>query len=291
MRQRDAEFNVSGDFVTPEPECVRLFYGAGYGWLSAECSLPRLGGLDDNAALLDWPGCLEALGRMQAAACESTGMALPDVSEWTVTRLDSVWAWPVEPALYLAALRWARLPQCEPRSYAGSVSWMTCKGGNVRARAYDKRAETGRDVELAFRLERQTRPRREQSLKVNGAPLPLSVGELSAAHPLGVVEQTMRAVGLDKPVPGPFEARRLLVERWGSRRGRNLFRVLGEVHQFGGVWPGDIPTRTRQRYERQLRAAGVRSLAWEGELPALPMPSEPALCASSTWQRASSLAH
>lgn len=266
--QAGGEWDAYADLATAEG--VRLAYLAGVSWLSAEVSLPGLL-LGDNALLLDWPGCVQGFGRVQAAASEAVGASLPVATDWRASRLDAVWAWHAEPSLYVAALRWARLPRCEPRSYGGSVSWMTMQGGHTRGRAYDKRAEAGRDVELPFRLERQTR--RREVVKVHGERLPAVVGELQPGHVLGLVADTMQAVGLDGPIPGPLEARRRLVEVHGARRGRNLYRVLREVvDDFGGCWPSDVPATTRRRYQAQLAAAGIRSLAWQGELPGLALP-------------------
>jgi hypothetical protein len=268
-----------------EPGDVRLSYLAHIGWLSAEVSLPKLL-LGDNAKLLDWEECCASLALLHSLTQEATGAHIAPVADFRVSRLDAVWAWGVEPSLYVDALRWSKLPRTEPRSYGGSVSWLTMQGGRIRGRCYDKSLEVGAPVELPLRLERQTRPRREV-VRVRGRRLPGVVGELEAEDALGVVGDTMHALGLDAPVPGPQEARRLLVERYGARRGRNLYRALLEAQASGGCWPSDVPLRTRQRWEAELRRAGIRSLSWQGELPALELPraEEPsgrASCVSST---------
>ncbi len=254
---------------TEGPGGARVSYMAGVGWLACEVSLPELM-LGDNALLLGWAGVQEGLERVRELSCDAVGVTLPVVGEWRLSRADSVWAWPVEPAYYVGALRWARLPRTEPRSYEGSVSWLT-RSGRIRGRGYDKRRETGRDVELPFRLERQTRPRKEV-VRVDGERFPVEVKELSEGQVLGLLGGTMHALGLDAPIPGPGDARRRLVETHGARRGRNLYRVLCEAVELGG-WPSDVPASTRRRYQAQLAAAGIRSLSWDGELPPLELPT------------------
>lgn len=249
---------------------VHLTYLGGHARLMAEVSLPRLL-LGDNAGLLDWAGCVQGFDLVQGEAAQAVGCTLPAVSDWHLNRADAVWAWDVDPTLYVAALRWARLPRTEPRSYETSVSWVT-RTGKVRGRCYDKRVETGRrDVGLPLRLEREARPWREV-VRVEGKPLPRLVGELGPRDVVGLVSETMHTVGLDAPIPGPFEARRVLVESHGARRGRNLWRVLREAQDFGGCWPSDVPASTRRRYQAQLREAGIRSLSWAGELSPLDAP-------------------
>lgn len=251
---------------------VRLAYQGGYGWLSAEVSLPVLI-TGDNAGLLCWADCVQALDVVAAEASDALGVRLPEVAGWRVNRFDAVWAWPVEPSPYVAAMAWARLPRTLPVAYPGSVRWQT-SAGSVRGRGYDKAAEVGHQVALPLRLERQARPRREV-VRVSAGRLGCEVRDLSAGVVVEVLADIMHTIGVDSPIPGPLEARRRLTDTHGSRRGRNLYHVLREVQDFGG-WPGDVSKRTRQRYERLLRQAGIASMSWAGELPALAMP--PATC-------------
>lgn len=248
---------------------VRLSFGAGFAWLSAETSLPGIV-LGDNAQLLDWQGCQSGFDMIHNTCEDALGVALVPVNEWRLTRCDAVWAWPVNPAPYVGALRFTRLPRTQARAYGSSVDWVTSQGHRTRARFYDKACEKGVSVDLPSRLERQTRPRKEV-VKVQGDRLGVQVGDLTADVALGLVSETMTGLGLDKPIPTVLGLRGSLVDAYGRRKGMNLFRALLEARAFGG-WAGDLSKDTVARYQRDLRGAGIRAVSIEGELPALSLP-------------------
>jgi hypothetical protein len=245
---------------------VRLGYMAGLRWLTAEASLPAVIS-GDNAELLDWQGCQAGLDFMRGAAADAAGAKLPGLDDWRVTRADAVWAWPVNPSPYIAALRFSRLPRTQARGYETSVDWVTSQGHRIRCRFYDKSAEAGHRVQLPSRLERQVRPRREV-VRVQGERLGCGVQDLDAVAVRAVLEATMGELGLDKPIPTVLGVRERLIEAHGRRRGQNLFRVLLEARAFGG-WPGDVPKQTLRRYQRQLAEAGVKAVSLDAELPGL----------------------
>jgi hypothetical protein len=247
-------------------EGVRLAYGAGFGWMTGEASLPVLVA-GDNSVLLDWAQCQKGLGVMRDAGSEAMGVKLPALDDWRVTRFDAVWAWPVSPAPYIGALRFARLPRTQARGYESSVDWVTSQGHRIRARFYDKGAEAGHGVDLPSRLERQVRPRREV-VRVGGDRLGCGVRDLGASSVKALLTKTLADLGLDKPIPSVLGLKGRLVRAHGKRRGANLFRVLLEARAFGG-WPGDVSKDTVRRHQRQLRQAGVRAVSLDGELPPL----------------------
>jgi hypothetical protein len=247
-------------------EGVRLAYGAGFGWMTGEASLPVLVA-GDNSVLLDWGQCQKALDFIRDAAGEAVGVKLPALDDWRVTRFDAVWAWPVSPAPYIGALRFARLPRTQARGYSTSVDWVTCRGHRIRARFYDKGAEAKHAVDLPARLERQVRPRRE-TVRIDGERLACGVRDLGASSVKGLLAGTLADLGLDKPIPSVLGLKGRLVQAHGKRRGANLFRVLLEARAFGG-WPGDVSRQTVARYQRQLRQADVRAVSLDGELQAL----------------------
>jgi len=250
-------------------EDVRLHFGGGIRWLTAECSLPGIVS-GDNAQLLDWDGCKRGLDLMRAAACDAAAFSLPELRGWRVTRCDPVWAWAVDPTPYVGALRFARLPRTQARAYGSSVDWVTSQGHRVRCRFYDKGIEAGHDVELPARLERQVRPRREVVRLPGGDRLGCDVDSLEASSVQGVLRGALTDLGLDKPIPSVLGLRGQLVEVHGRRRGLNLWRVLLEARAFGG-WPGDVNKPTLARWQRLLSQADIRAVSLDGELPALTM--------------------
>ena len=244
---------------------VRLHYGAGFAWLVAETSLPRLV-LNDNSELLTWEQVQVGLSQVHDIACGCVGLALPAVEGWKWSRLDAVWAWPCEPLPYIQALRFVRLPRTWPRRYESSIDYLT-RGRRVRLRLYDKSAEAGHDVVLRTRLERQVR--RREAL---GKRLGSQVADLSAILVRGLLSDALATLGLDEPVPSMLAARQSLIACHGKRRGYNLWCRLLDAVACGG-WASDLRADTRRRYERQLRQAGVRALSLDGQLPALRVPT------------------
>ena len=262
--------NVSASL---DVEGVRLYFRGGFCWLSAECSLPALV-LGDNSQVLDWAGCETGLARVQELASDGVGVDLPDISEWNLSRVDFAWAWSVEPAPYIASLRWARLPRTRVTAWPDSVDWRTAKG-RIHGRVYDKRAESGRPVDLPLRLERQTRPRREV-VRVQRRRIGGKVGQVGSSDVLSVLQGAVHHLGLDTPIPSRLALRGRLVERYGLRKGRNLYGAVLEACEFGG-WPSDVSADTRRRYERAVAAVGGTALSLDGELPALPIPGASAV--------------
>jgi hypothetical protein len=251
-------------------EGVRLHFGAGFSWMTAETSLPRLV-KGDNALLLDWGDCQRGFDLVREAACDAAAVSLPEVTDWHLTRVDALWAWPVEPTPYIAALRFARLPRTQARAFgSNSVDWMT-RGRRIRARFYDKEAEVGATVDLPSRLERQARPRREVVRVGGGDRLGDRVGDLAAASVKGLLCDCMAELGLDKPIRSVLALRGPLVEAHGRRRGSNLFRALLEARACG-AWPGYWSRWTLAAYRRRLAEAGIRAFSLDGELPALAVP-------------------
>lgn len=244
---------------------VRLAFMSGIGWLSGEVSLPKL--LDrDNAELLSPSECREAVGLL-CNVIESSAGGVSRLDDWSVSRFDAVWAWPVDASLYLGALAVARLPRTERVGYESGVRWVG--GGNrVKGRAYDKGLEERRDVDLPFRLELQVR--RKQKLRVDGLEVGRSLEDiLNERVCLGVVAKAASDLGLDKPIPSMAATRAVLVSKYGTTAGRAAWAVLRDVWEAGGVWPSDVKPWTRRRVERRWREAGVSAVSPEGELPPL----------------------
>jgi hypothetical protein len=269
---RTIQENMHGKYdvwATCELDGVRFHFGDGFRWLTAETSLPGLV-LGDNAQLLTWDACERGLSQVQEVACDASGFSLPSVDDWNVTRLDALWAWPVEPGPYIAALRFSKLPRTQARAYGSSVDWVT-RGHRIRARFYDKTVEVGAAVDLPSRLERQVRPRKEVVRLDGGERLSCRAGDLEAVSVKGLLCDCMASLGLDKPIPSVLGLRGPLVETHGRRRGTNLFRVLLEARAYGG-WPGDVSKQTQARYKRLLSQAGIHSFSLDGELPALSPP-------------------
>jgi len=248
---------------------VRLAYMAGIGWLGAEASLPSLKGVS-NSQLLEPGQCAEAVNMVRDVASAAVGMELPGLDEWTVSRFDPVWAWDRDPGAYVGALLMARLPRTEPVHYGSSVRWVT-RSNRVRARCYDKAKEQGHAVDLPLRLERQIR--RRETLRVDGQEVPRTVaGALTEQVCLGVIRESIMALGLDRPIPSIMATRRLLVDTYG-RAGKNAYSCLRDVFECGGVWPSDVSRWTKRKYERMYRDAGVSVVSPIGELPGLELPS------------------
>jgi hypothetical protein len=111
--------NANGRFdvwSTCERDDVRLHFGDGFKWLTAETSIPKLM-TGDNANLLSWDDCRRGMARVREVACDASGFGLPELDDWNVTRFDALWAWGVSPDAYIAALRFAKLPRTQARGY------------------------------------------------------------------------------------------------------------------------------------------------------------------------------
>jgi len=246
---------------------VRLAYFEQVGWLRVEASLPRVA-TGRNDGLLSWPECSDTLSRLTAElAPECVQSRLPPLDRWKLCRLDPVWAWPVDPGPYLAALHLARLRGSQPVSENGSVRWRSVRSGSIWCRLYDKSKEQGRQVDLPTRFERQLRVNKRK-VKAAGREVSRNVAELTEDTCLTLLREGVAAVGLDRPVKTVAALRGQLVDALGRRAGRNVYRVLLEV-QAEGCWPYDLAPSTRRKYERQLEQAGVGMVSLTGELPGL----------------------
>lgn len=249
-----------------EGDPLRLSVLLGVGWLSVECSVPRLV-FGDNAAVISSESDMRrGVAMMQSRASDLFGAS--PVSDWRVVRVDPVWAWPCDPAPYIAALRWARLPRTSPVLFSEGLQWRTKAA--VVGRLYDKSVEAGRSVELPLRLERQLRPRR-QVVRVNGKRLGVGVEEcISWRVCREVLADALHGLGLDAGVPARRTAWERLQERYGARRASTLLGWLVRREVSGLVPKGD--PRTVRRIEAELRAAGVTAIAESADLPPLRLP-------------------
>jgi len=261
---RDGSFNA---WATFQLSGVALKYFAGHDWISATCSLPKLL-RGENASVLPWDQCRAALECVVSEARNATGVRLPPLDTWVFSRVDPVWAWGVEPGPYLTALRTATLPRCDAVDYLGSgLAWRST-GKRVRARVYDKRRETGHDVDLPLRVEAEVRPRK-QVWRLGGVRVDGRVGAWDGATAAGIVEGVVHGLGLDRPIVSRLQARQVLIDTYGQRQGINTYRALLDALDCGG-WHvlGQSPDTVR-RHLRRLRQAGVSGVAPEHELPAL----------------------
>lgn len=247
---------------------ARLTFFAGIGWLMVEGSLPKIVH-GDNAVVLDADECREGARAMWALAGDAARCDLPDLDKCLVSRFDPVAAWACDPAPYIGALVATRLPHTIPVNYGASVRWVT-RSGRVRARCYDKAKEQGHGVGLPLRLERQVRGRKAETVRVEGKEIGRTVDEvLSPKVCRSVLAETLRIIGLDRPVRSVMASRRVLLDRFGSRSGLTAWAVLRDVLECGGVWSSDISEWRRRKYERMWADAGVRATSPIGELPAL----------------------
>jgi len=257
-------------------EGVRCSYMPGISWVSLESSLPALVDGGDNARILTWAECWQGMESMRAIASEALDHSLPPFDEgalWRIARVDPVHAWSTDPAPYLAALNLARLPRAESKQYAGSLSWVSMRSRRILARAYDKAAEAGHDVDAPMRLERQVRkPARLVARDDNGQRVSNHLDGWTAETAPSLVTATMRDLGLDKPVPSPMGARVALVGAHGRRKGQNTWRALLDASTSGGWEYVDASRETVLKYQRRARQAGVVGVSLAGELPALTVP-------------------
>lgn len=249
---------------------VALYYHAGFDWVSATASLPKLL-RGENDVLLPWDECEAALQLVAGVVGDAAGVELPPVSAWTFSRVDPVWAWPNDPGPYLTALRLATIPRCVPVDYMGDgMAWRT-PAKRTRVRVYDKRKESGRDVELPLRVEAEVRPRKQKS--VVGVAVEARVGAWEATTALGIVGGMVTRLGLDKPIVTRLQARQALIDTHGQRVGINTYRAMLDALDVGG-WAllGQSPD-TVNRHLRRLRGAGVSAVSPGGELAPLELPS------------------
>lgn len=245
---------------------ARLRYFADAGQIALEVSLPRLV-KGDNALLLSWPDCVSGMVRAAELASDTMHMPMPAIENWQVFRLDPVWAWPVDPTPYLSALHFGRLRGTQVAQEPGSVRWRSLRSGSIFARFYDKSHEQGRAVGLPARFERQIRPKK-QVVRVDGQELGRTVSDLNESAMLSILRDGVAQVGLDQPVRTVAATKAVLIDALGKRAGRNLYRVLLESREVGGL-PVDLAAATRRKYERQMRQAGVGMVSLETELPPL----------------------
>ena len=249
-----------------EGDPVRLSVLLGLSWLAVEASLPRLVCGDNAQVISEESEVRRAVELMKESAIEHLGDR--PSGDWRCTRVDPVWAWPTDPAPYIAALRWARLPRTSPVVYSDGLQWRGRR--SVRGRMYNKAIERGHAVDLPLRFERQVRPR-AHVVKVAGKRLGVGVeGCTSWATSREVLMDGLHELGLDRSIPTMRTARERLRERYGARRGSTLFGWL-VARELDGVPPPGDP-RTVRRYEAELRAAGVTGIAEAVELPPLELP-------------------
>lgn len=263
-----AEGGKFNAWATTQRAGVALKYGAGFDWVSATASLPKLlRGVND--VLLPWDECRAALEMMVGVTADALGVALPPLDAWKLSRVDPVWAWAVDPAPYLLAVRLGTIPRCDLAVYPGGVQWRTPKK-HTRVRVYDKRKESKRDVDLPFRVEAEVRPGKKQVWW--GARVDASVGAWEARTALGIVGGVVHRLGLDRPVVTPLHARTVLIDAYGQRQGINTWRALLDALASGG-W-ANVPQSadTINRHLRRLRNAGLSAVSPVGELPPLALP-------------------
>lgn len=270
---KNGKFNA---WATTERQGVALKYGAGFDWVSATASLPKLlRGVND--VLLPWDECRAAVEMMVGVTADALGVALPPLDAWKLSRVDPVWAWAVDPAPYLLAVRLGTIPRCESAVvYPDGVQWNTPKK-RTRVRMYDKARESKRDVDLPLRLEAQVRPDK-QVWRVGGARVGTAVSAWDARTALGIVGGVVHRLGLDKPVVTPLHARTVLIDAYGSRAGLNEWNAMMGALASGG-W-ANVPQSadTINRHLRRLRNAGLSAVSPVGELPPLALPPS---CAKS----------
>jgi len=245
---------------------ARFKYFANAQQLNVEVSLPKLL-KGDNSLLLSWPEVATGLVQVSKLAQDVLRSCLPPIEDWQVFRLDPVWAWPVNPDPYIAALHFGRLRGSQVAQEPGSVRWRSLRSGSIFARFYDKSHEAGHDVDLPTRFERQIRPKK-QVVRVEGEQIGRKVSDLNQDTLLGLLREGASQVGIDKPVKSIPALRPLLIDALGKRSGSNIFRVLLEAREFGG-FPSDLADATRRKYERQLKQAGVGMVSQGAELPGL----------------------
>jgi hypothetical protein len=252
---------------TTRADGVTLEFWDEVNWLTVSGSLPKVLGLP-NDVVLTWFDTVRALGVMvNEIAPEMTGDSLLPLDSWGLWRLDPVAAWPVAPDAYIDALRIVRLRGTQAVCEPGSVRWRSLRSGSIYGRFYDKAKESGHDVPLPARLERQVRPRR-QVVRVDGERVSNRVSNLSEHVIKGVLASTLRRFGLDRPILTVTGSRPVLCGAYGDRKGSRLWEQLLAFSVMGS-WPANYSDSKVRRIERDCRRAGIGALSPEMELPPL----------------------
>ena len=250
----------------------RLTWYANSGYLTAECSLPKLLN-GQNVSLIREGDLPEAFAKVSEFVGDAAGVAA-NVKDWNLSRVDYCYCWQVgaELPLYLEALSKLHLSR-HNRQFVNTetVAWKS-KANTLQF--YNKHKECGLDIaEGVLRLEatiRNTDYLAEKWLKTERTADKLLTDEGSKQ----ILEYFLDRLGLagDKPILSRAGLLASMVQEFGVTGAEKLwlFCQLYEL-QGSGLAGGLYQKRTYYRRRKQLAKAGM--LAWHSKgdvvLPAL----------------------